>query len=315
MIDHFLEQAIVSIDTTLIRNWTAPLYIRRNFLYALWHVSYRPNSNPVDKHYIPRDQVLRIVGEGYANDVDELVNDELHQFVQATIIDGRPVYAIAPDDLANIHFVFNTYYQVARERQPYLNMSAHTYTNALFRSDSKLRPTLTSASQQIFNGSQNAGSVNITPGPEDSIFLDYNEDGETPWKALVFVCPHDRALSLEQMYALCGQINDVRTEYMELYNKDVSNFPALLIAPPGSNFQAFRVPNSNPYTYHLTPLSSQRLFQKLESDIFGGGWNHSEVAASFPAIFPFANGPLSPLSELRAVERLKTALQQKKSIS
>ncbi|MDX2161703.1 MAG: hypothetical protein SF162_10290 [bacterium] len=315
MIDHFLEQAILTIDNTPIREWTGPLYIRRNFCFALWYLAYRPNSNPVDKHYVFQDQILRIIGDGYVDDVRELLSTDLRPYVQEVIIDGRVCYAISPDDLTKIHFVLDKYYQVGRDRLPYLSISSQSYVSALYRTDSNVKQLIMNALNRVFNESPMGRLVRITPGPEESLFLEYEQPGEKPWLSLIFVHPHERALNTDEMLRACGRINNVRSDFMRNRTTDVIDLPVLLIAPPGANFQAFRTPNNNPYTYHLTPLSSQRFFQKLEKDIFDVGFNAADVAAVFPAIFPFAKGADSPLSELKAIARLQEAVQKKTSAS
>lgn len=304
MIDHYLENAIEGIDTTPIRNWTVPLYIGRNFLYYMWYITYRPGSNLSKLVTVPRADILKYTGTGYTKDIEKLVATDLADYIKVIEHQGTPSYQIKTDDLNKIQTVFGHHYRVTDTKLPYLDISSHAYTQAFFYPGSDLRGIVHQAFRSIFNPDGQPRNVNITLGDRNSLYLEHPDQ----WQCLVVVHQHEQSLNIQEMDTLCGPINRLRG----LYGKP-EQVPVLLIAPPGNSFEAFRAPNQNPYTYHLTPLSSQRLFQKLETEVFNKGWKASELADVFPALFPFDAGENTALSELRAIERLVAALTEKKS--
>jgi hypothetical protein len=311
MIDHYLDNVIQTIDGTPVRAWTPNMYVSRNFLYALWYFSHGPRTNTARTVNILRSSVMAYIGEGYARQVHDLLNGgPLGEYIREIEQGGQQYYTIKTEDLGRIEQVLDKYYAVSRQALPLLNVSSHQLTQHMLNDDGAVVGVLRNAFVRLFtDGLQRHAEV--TPAGENFFSIRC----QAQWQCIVAVFPARTALSLERMYILCGTVNKVRSQFVETYACEIDALPVLLFAPPGADYDAFRAANDNPYTYHLTPLGTQRFFTKMQTEILDKGYSTADIAESFPAIFPFSNGPQSPLSELRAIERLYAAIAQKKSSS
>ncbi len=298
MIDKYLEQVISQLDNTSVNDWQPDLVLPRNFLFYFWLIKYAPETNRSKFVEINKSLLLKYLGVGYEKNLETiLVETELAEYVKIIQSSEITTYQILSDSMSKVQQVFERHYRLSQVL-PFVDMSVTDYTRLFFSGDNQAVTQIQRAFQKLFNAISGTNPVFLAPGTDNTFSVHAPN-----WSCIIGVYSNASALNTAQMNEISAELNDARFRYNQM-NPVEGIIPILLFAPNGDSFKAFRAPQTNPYTYHLTPLASLRFFRKIQTELFDNGWTHGELGEYFDAIFPFHIGQNSGLSELRAIERL-----------
>lgn len=302
MINQFVETLLHTMDNTNKSKWAPGTIVTRNLLFYAWFLRYSPKTNPNATVEIAEEDLLVYLGTGYRREVNHLIqNTDLSQYVKRFERNGNFVYRFETDVLGQIQVGFERAGYPMHGPIPYMDISLTELVNHYFSDSSYFLDAILGGFNQLFNEGRNDSNVLITPTIEGTGVLQ-SRSLQMPWAVMLSCYASATAVTRQEFTEILMNLNRARGKFLQ--NGTFQVVPILLFAPNGADANAAFTPDSNAYTYHLSPLAAARMFNLFKARLADQDWTTMDFAHYFDAFFPIDKGMTSALSELRGVERL-----------